>query len=165
MTDTTNNIKKKDLAVTRVFNAPVELVWNAWTDPEKVMRWWGPDGFTSPFARIDFREGGMSLVCMRSPDGRDFYNTWEYRKIVPMELIEFIQNFADKDGGKVDPVAYGLPLDFPRDVRSTVTFKVVSGNKTEMTVTEYGYTVDRYLDLSKAGLEQCLDKMAESLKQ
>ena len=165
MTDITKNVKKKDLIVTRVFDAPVDLVWKAWTDPEQVMRWWGPESFTSPVARIDFREGGTSLVCMRSPEGQDFYNIWEYRKIVPMELIEFIQNFADKDGKKADPAAHGLPTDFPQDVRTTVTFKAKGDNKTEMTVTEYGYMSDQMFDLSRAGLEQCLDKMAESLKQ
>ena len=103
MTDITKNGKKKNLVVTRVFDAPAERVWEAWTVPEQVMRWWGPEGFTAPVARIDFREGGMSLVCMRSPEGQDFYNTWEYRKIMPIELIEFIQNFADKDGKKADP--------------------------------------------------------------
>lgn len=51
------SMKKKDLAVSRVFNAPVEPVWRAWTDPALVMRWWGPDHFTSPSAEIDFREG------------------------------------------------------------------------------------------------------------
>lgn len=164
MTDITEGVMKKDIVVTRVFDAPVEQVWRAWTDPEQVMHWWGPEGFTCPVARIDFREGGKSLVCMRSPEGQDFYNTWEYRKIVQMELIEFIQNFADKDGKKADPVAHGLPQDFPQDVRSTVTFKARGNNKTEMTVTEYGYTSDQHLELSRAGLDECLDKMAESLK-
>ncbi len=82
-----------------------------------------------------------------------------------MDLIEFIQNFADKDGKKADSVAHGLPIDFPQDVCTTVTFKAKGDNKTEMTVTEYGYTSDQMFDLSRAGLEQCLDKMAESLKQ
>lgn len=80
MADNADNIKKKDLAVARVFDAPVEMLWRAWTDPEQVMRWWGPDNFTSPLAKIDFREGGKSLVCMRSPEGQDFYNIWEYIK-------------------------------------------------------------------------------------
>lgn len=165
MTDITKDVKKKDIVITRVFYAPVGQVWKAWTDPEQVMRWWGPQGFTSPIARIDFRERGRSLVCMRSPEGQDFYNTWEYRKIVPMELIEFIQNFADKDGKKADPVSHGLPPDFPQDVRTAVTFKAKGDNKTEMTVTEYGYTSDQQIELSKAGLEECLDKMDASLKQ
>jgi uncharacterized protein YndB with AHSA1/START domain len=161
--NTTQSVKKKDLIVTRVFDAPVELVWKAWTDPQHVMRWWGPNGFTAPVARIDFREGGTSLVCMRAPKefgGQDMYNTWTYQKIVPMELIEFILDWADKDGNRVDPAAMGLPPNMPRDVRHVVTFKAVGDKKTEMTVTEYGYTSDQMLEMSKAGLEQCLDKMA-----
>jgi hypothetical protein len=94
--------------------------------------------------------------------GQDLYNTWTYRKIVPMQLIEFILDWADKDGNRIDPIKMGLPPDMPRDVRHVVTFKAV-GNKTEMTVTEYGYTSDQIFDLSLAGLNECLDKMAASL--
>ncbi|HEU4387519.1 MAG TPA: SRPBCC domain-containing protein [Blastocatellia bacterium] len=151
---------KKDLVVTRVFDAPVESVWKAWSDPDLVKRWWGPTGFTSPVAKIDFREGGTSLVCMRAPGGQDFYNTWTYRKIVPSERIEFVLDWADKDGNRVDPATMGLPPDMPRDVHHLITFKAVGAKKTEMTVTEFGYTSDQHFDLSKAGLEQCLDKMA-----
>lgn len=153
---------KRDLVVTRIFDAPVEQVWKAWSDPKYVMRWWGPAGFTSPLARMDFREGGTSLVCMSSPEYGTLYNIWQYREIIPMELIEFIQNFADKDGKKVSPAEVGLPSEIPQDVRNVVIFKVVGDNKTEMTVTEYGYTSDQARDLSQTGLEQCLDKMAAS---
>ena len=155
-----SNAKKKDLVVTRVFDAPLEQVWKAWSDPEYVMQWWGPEGFTSPLARMDFREGGTSLVCMRSPEGQDLYNTWTYRKIVPMQRIEFILSFTNKDGRKVDPVEVGLPPDLPQSVRNTVTFKAVGDDKTEMTVTEHDWTVGQMMEMSKAGLEQCLDKMA-----
>ena len=68
------------------------------------MQWWGPEGFTCPVAKMDFREGGTSLVCMRAPKefgGQDMYNTWSYRKIVPLERIEYILNFTDKDGEKI----------------------------------------------------------------
>jgi uncharacterized protein YndB with AHSA1/START domain len=152
----------KDIVVTRVFDAPLEPVWKAWVEPDRVRQWWGPQGFTSPLAQMDFREGGTSLVCMRSPDGHDLYNTWTYQKIVPAQQMEFIMSFADKDGNTVDPVTIGLPPDVPQDVRHLVTFKAVAVNKTEMTVTEFGYTSDQIFDLSKAGLEQCLDKMAAS---
>src|SRR6187549_4175509 len=89
-------VQMKDIVVTRVVNAPVEQVWKAWIESERVMQWWGPIGFTSPLAKMDFREGGTSLVCMRSPDGHDMYNTWSYSKIVPMQYMEFVVNFADK---------------------------------------------------------------------
>lgn len=159
--------KKRDLVVTRVFDAPLEQVWNAWSDPEYVMQWWGPTGFTVPLAKMDFREGGTSLVCMRAPKefgGQDMYNTWTYRKIDPNKRIEFILNFTDKDGTKLDPAKMDMPPGIPQDVRHVITFKAISDNRTEMTVTEYGYTSDQAHDISKAGLEQVLDKMAESLK-
>ena len=161
MTDPANNVKKRDLVVTRLFDAPLALVWKAWTEPEHVMRWWGPNYFTSPTCEIDFREGGTSLVCMRSPEGQDFYNTWTYQKIVPMQQIEFIQNLADKDGQRVDPVKVGLRPDFPQDVRTVVTFKAV-GDKTEMTMTEYGFPDTQMFELAELGLHQTLDKMAAS---
>ena len=157
--------KKRDLVVTRVFAAPVELVWKAWTEPEYVMRWWGPDHFTSPSAKMDFREGGTSLVCMRAPEdfgGQDIYSTWVYQKIVPMEQIEFIQNLADSDGNQIDPASLGLPPEFPRDMRTVVTFKDLGNDKTEMTVTEYNMpTADTEMGRNaELGLNQSLDKMA-----
>jgi uncharacterized protein YndB with AHSA1/START domain len=158
-TPTTN---KRDLIVTRVFDAPVEQVWKAWSDPSSVMQWWGPEGFTSPLAHMDFREGATSLVCMSSPEYGDHYSTWQYEKIVPMQRIEYIHNLSDKDGQKVDPVSMGMPPDFPQDQHHRVTFKDLGNSQTEMTVTEYNWTVGQMMEMSKLGLEQCLDKMAAS---
>ncbi len=158
----------RDLVVTRVFAAPLELVWKAWTEPEYVMRWWGPDHFTSPSAKMDFREGGTSLVCMRAPEdfgGQDMYSIWVYQKIVPMERIEFIQNLADKDGNLIDPLKIGMPPEFPRDTRTVVTFQDLGNGKTEMTVTEYNMpTADTEMGRNaELGLNQSLDKLAVSL--
>ena len=150
---------KKDLIVTRTFEAPVDKVFKAWSESAYVKQWWQPDGFSTPVANMDFREGGKSLLCMRSPDGHDMYNTWNYQKIVPNERIEFILNFSDKDGNKLDPAKIGMPPGIPADVPHVITFKAV-GNKTEMTVKESGYTSDQVVEMSKAGLDQCLDKMA-----
>jgi uncharacterized protein YndB with AHSA1/START domain len=154
--------KKLDLVVTRVFDAPLEQVWRAWSEPEFVMRWWGPTGFTCPVAKMDFREGGTSLVCMRAPKefGQDMYNTWTYEKIVPMNRFVYTLRFADKDGNTVDPTKQVLPPEMPKEVRNEVTFKELGKNRTEVTVTEYGWTVGPIMDMSKTGLEQCLDKMA-----
>jgi uncharacterized protein YndB with AHSA1/START domain len=152
-----------DIVVTRRFDAPLEQVWQAWSEPEQVRRWWGPMGFTCPVADMDFREGGSSLVCMRSPDGQEFYNRWTYEQIAPMERIEFVLSHADASGARVDPAEVGLPPGIPQDVRHVVTFRTTDAGQTEMTVTEYGYEPGFIFDLSKAGLEQCLDKMAASL--
>ena len=90
-----------DVVSTREFAAPVEAVWRAWSDPEFVRAWWGPHGFTSPQADLDFRVGGTSLVCMRAPaeyGGQDMYNTWTYRRIEPASLLEFDLAFTDATG-------------------------------------------------------------------
>ena len=154
---------KLDLIITRAFDAPIEQVWKAWSRAEYVMLWWGPDFFTSPSAKMDFREGGTSLVCMRAPKnfgGQDIYSMWVYKTIVPLQSIEYIHNLADKEGNTVDPITLGMPPDFPKDQRNTVIFKSVRSSKTEMTVTEYDWTEGQMFELSKIGLEQCLNKMA-----
>lgn len=149
-----------DLVITRTFNAPVEQAWSAWIDPERIMRWWGPIGFTCPTAKVDFREGGTSLVCMSSPRFGDMYSTWRYVKIEPMARMEFIHNLADSEGNTLDPAALGMPPDFPRDQRQTVTFTALADGGTEMTVTEHGWTEGRMMEMARQGLGECLDKMA-----
>lgn len=152
---------KHDLVITHTFDAPIAQVWKAWSDEADIQQWWGPDGFTAPFVNVDFREGGTSLLCMSSPDHGEHYSTWDYQKIVPMEQIEFVHNLADKNGTKVDPVAVGMPDDFPVDQRQLIEFKALGSNQTELTVTEYGWTVGQMMEMSKMGMNQCLDKMAK----
>jgi uncharacterized protein YndB with AHSA1/START domain len=163
VTDATKSGMKRDVVVTRIFDAPIEQVWQAWVEPDLVMQWWGPTGFTSPLANMDFHEGGTSLVCMRAPKefgGQDMYSTWTYTKIVPNERIEYIFRFADQEGNTLDPADMGMEPGIPKEGHHVVTFQTVGNNRTEMTVTEYGYESDQAHDLSKGGLEQCLDKMA-----
>ena len=83
-----------------------------------------------------------------------------YTRIDPHERIDFVSNFADEDGTHIDPAAMGLPPGVPYEVPHVITFETVGEGRTEMTVTEYGYTTEQDRDLSKAGMEQCLDKMA-----
>lgn len=149
-----------DVIVTRRFAAPRERLWTAWSDPDDVMKWWGPQGFTSPTCRMDFTEGGTTLVCMRSDQGWELYNTWTYGSIVPMERIEFVQGFADKDGNAVSPAELGLPLAIPENVSHEVTLIAIDDATTELTVHEFGYPNPEIADVSRHGMEECLDKMA-----
>jgi len=160
-----NQDMKKDMVLTRVFDAPLEQVWKAWSESEQVMRWWGPTGFTCPLAKMNFQEGGKSLVCMRAPKefgGMDMFNTWSYSKIVPMQRIEFILQFSDKDGNKLDPDKIGLPPGIPKEIPHVILFKSLGTNKTEITISEFGYASEEAVNISKSGMEQCLDKMARS---
>ncbi|MDB5031983.1 SRPBCC domain-containing protein [Mucilaginibacter sp.] len=152
----------KQIEVTKIFNAPVEMVLKVWVDPELVKRWWGPKHFISPVAKIDFREGGRSLVSMKAPKemgGQQWYSVWEYVKIIPLQTIEFIQTLSDKDGNKTDPAKVGMPSDFPIDIKTVVTLREIADNKTEMTVTEYA-DFGTISNFAQIGLEQSLDKMA-----
>lgn len=152
---------KKEIIITRVFNAPTELVWKVFTDAELVMRWWGPDKFTSPSAKIDFHEGKSSVVCMRAPKefgGQDMYNVWTYKKIIPLERIEYVQNLSDENGNSVDPIKVGMPADFPKDTETIVTFKKLGADKTELTFIEIA-DFGQMFHPAKIGLEECLEKM------
>jgi uncharacterized protein YndB with AHSA1/START domain len=156
--------KKYDMTSTRTFDAPIERVWQAWTDAKLVMQWWGPKGFTCPEAKMDFREGGKSLVCMRFGK-QDMYNTWTYTKIQKHKQFEYIFHFVDKDGTQLDPAKLGVPPGVPKEMRHLVSFKPLGGNKTEMTISEFGYTTEAARNISKLGMDQCLDKMADLFKK
>jgi uncharacterized protein YndB with AHSA1/START domain len=153
------NTPKHDLVVTRTFDAPIEQVWQSWTDGAILQKWWGPEGFTCPLAQMDVREEGTSLVAMHSPDHGTHYSTWHYQQIVPNERLAFIHNLADEHGNKIDPAAIGMPPDFPKDQPQTVTFRALADGKTELTVVEYGWMPGQMMELSRLGMTQCLDKL------
>lgn len=80
----------KTLVIERVFDAPVEKVWAAWTEPEQIKNWWGPEGYSAPDIQIDLREGGKYLYCMRGPAGPggpivDAWSGGEFKEIVPLK--------------------------------------------------------------------------------
>jgi uncharacterized protein YndB with AHSA1/START domain len=156
---------KEDLVVTRIIDAPLELVWKAWTDPQHVVRWWGPKHYTSPSAKIDLREGGRYVFCMRAPadqGGQDSYTSGVYKKIVPMQFLEFTQALSDKDGNPIDPAQLGMPPDFPAEIRTTISFQA-KGNMTELTITEFDWPVSQMYVYSYAGMQQSIDKLAADL--
>ena len=148
----------QDVAVTRTFDAKPEEVWRAWTEDEMVMQWWGPDGFTSPAARMDVRAGASSVVAMRSPDGHDMWMNWTYTSVEPYARLEYVQNLSDETGRLIDPTTVGMPPEFPRDVATVVTLTPV-GDKTQVTITEHTTTSEFMMEMSQRGLEQVLDKM------
>jgi uncharacterized protein YndB with AHSA1/START domain len=85
--NTATNVGERELVITRTFDAPRELVFKAWTDPEHLQHWWGPKGFTFDVAKLDFRPGGIFHYSMRSPDGHVMWGKFVYREIVEPEKI------------------------------------------------------------------------------
>src|SRR6185295_16943789 len=106
-----------EVVITRIFDAPRELVWKAWTEPERFMRWWGPKDFTSPMCEIDLRVGGRFLWCMRWPDGRDNYSTGQYDEIVPPARLVFTESFSDAKGNVVPATYYDMPDNIPLEMQ------------------------------------------------
>lgn len=155
-------LSEQDLLITRTFDAPRELVWKAWTDPERVKRWWGPKEFTAPFCNIDLRVGGVSLYCMRSPDGKDYWSTGVYREIVKPERIVCTDSFADEKGNVVPATHYGMSADFPLEMLVTVTFEEHEG-KTKLTLIHVGIPAGADRDGAKQAWSESFDKLADHL--
>lgn len=152
------------LTITRVFDAPRELVWKAWTEPDMIMKWWSPAGYTAPMAKVDFKVGGKYLMAMRSPEGQDFYSTGIYTEVVPMDRIVFTDSFADADGNVVSAAVYGMGDTIPLESRVIVQFED-QGSKTRMTLTHSGLPQDEHLELTKAGWNDMFDKLDQTLKR
>jgi uncharacterized protein YndB with AHSA1/START domain len=153
----------QEIVITRVFNAPRELVWKAWTEPEHLMRWWGPKGYTAPACRIDLRVGGKYHFCMRSPEGKNYWSTGIYREIIEPERIVCTDSFADEHGNPVPASHYGMPGDWPDELLVTVTFEDDEG-KTRMTLRQVGIPAGEMKEMAGAGWNESFDKLAESLK-
>jgi len=83
------NTKNRELFITRVLNAPVDLVWEAWTSPEHIANWWGPDGFNNTIYTMDVRPGGLWHFMMHGPDGTDYENKSIFKEIVKFERIVY----------------------------------------------------------------------------
>jgi uncharacterized protein YndB with AHSA1/START domain len=160
MTDkTVNEIER--MTITRVFDAPRELVWKAWTDPKYVMQWWGPKGFTAPVCKMDFRVGGKSLFCMKSPDGQEFWNAVEYQEIVPPEKIVSSMYFADAEGNKVEPEQVGIEHEAIEGAYDVTLFEDLGDGRTKLT-----HIGNEPMESAKnsgqlEGWNQILDKIAE----
>jgi uncharacterized protein YndB with AHSA1/START domain len=152
-----------EIVITRVFDAPCKLVWQAWTDPEQVVRWWGPKDFTSPACKIDFRVGGKYVFCLRSPDGRDFWSTGIYQEIVELERIVCTDSFADPEGNVVPASYYDMGDETPLETLISLTFEAL-GSKTRLTLRHAGLPAGEMGEGAEAGWNQSLDKLAASLK-
>ncbi|MCU0704914.1 MAG: SRPBCC domain-containing protein [Fimbriiglobus sp.] len=117
----------RTLVLTRVFNAPRELVWKVWTDPKHVEKWWGPRGFTTTVRTLDLRPGGKSDYVMTGHDGAEYPVGGVFREVVPFERIvatdEFLEGF---DAGGVE---------LPQGVVTTVEFTDDGPNRTRLTLT------------------------------
>jgi uncharacterized protein YndB with AHSA1/START domain len=150
------------LILTRVFNAPRDLVFKAWTQPQRVKQWWGPKGFTCPVCKIDLRPGGEYFNCMRSAEGKDYWSKGIYQEIEVPQRIVCTDNFADEKGNIVSPVEYWMSPDWPAEALITVIFTEHAA-KTRIMLQHAPIKPGRERDMCQQGWSESLDKLADYL--
>ena len=153
---------KEELTITRIFDAPREIVWKAWTEPELLKKWWGPKYFPAPVSKIDLRVGGRYLSCMRGPDGKEYWSTGVYREIVPKERLVCTDSFADEKGNVVPASHYGMTGEWPLELLVTMTLEDIGG-KTRMTLRHEGIPAGMMRELTATGWSESFDKLAEAV--
>lgn len=142
MTD--DNASLDAVVIERTFDAPVDLIWQMWTQPEHFKAWYGPKGASVPVATMDVRVGGRRRVCMemQSPAGQmQMWFTGEYREVVTNKRLVFTESMADQDGNLLSPSDMGMPEGHPTTTEVTVELEDLAG-RTKMVMTHSGIPAD-----------------------
>ena len=145
------------IVTTRVFDAPRELVWSAWTDPNHLAQWWGPNGFTTTTSAYDLRPGGTWRFVMHGPDGRDYQNLVTFDEIVKPERLVY------RHGDDVEPVQFHTTVTFEDlggKTRLNLRAQFPTADARDRVVKEYGaaegavQTIERLADYLATSLAQ-----------
>jgi uncharacterized protein YndB with AHSA1/START domain len=136
-----------ELVMTRVFDAPRDLVWAAWTEPEHAKHWWGPEGFTLPFLEIDMKPQGKWRACMRGPDGKDYWQHGVTLEFVPPKRLVY---------------TFIWDSDPSHEMLVTVEF-ADRGEQTEMTFRQRPFKSVEERDGHQGGWSQSFDRLAAYL--
>ena len=141
---------ERELVITRVFDAPRPLVFKAWTEPDRLVRWWGPQGFTTPSCTMDVRPGGAFRFWMRSPEGTDHWLRGVYREIVEPERLVFTWAWEDAEGKPGHETVLTVSL-------------AEHGAKTKLTLRQAVFESVTARDEHQSGWTSGLDRLAEYL--
>jgi uncharacterized protein YndB with AHSA1/START domain len=143
-------LDERTLLITRTFDAPVSLVWQAWMDGAHIAKWSAPRGFTIPVSEGDLRVGGQWRCCMRAPDGSEMRLGGVYREIVENKLLVMTHAWDDESGRP------------GHETLVTVQFRDLGG-RTEVTLQQTGFDSVPSRDGHLGGWGECLDLLAEHL--
>lgn len=147
MSTTTYDAAKKQLHMTRLLKAPVELVWEVWTNPEHIAKWWGPDGFTNTIHTMDVKPGGEWRLTMHGPDGKNYPNRSEFLEIIPLQKIVY-QHFNPDFIATVtfEPQGKQTKLDWVMQFETTDMLEtVVKVFKADKGLEQNGEKLEQYL--------------------
>jgi uncharacterized protein YndB with AHSA1/START domain len=141
---------RPELWIKRTFDAPRELVFKCWTDPERLKRWCCPKDFTIPFSEGEIRPGGTFKTCMRAPDGTDHWLAGQYKEIVPPEKIVFSHTWLDDSGG-------------PGHVTTVTVTLAEEEGRTRLTLHQAFFQSEPSRDGHNEGWSETLDNLQEYL--
>jgi uncharacterized protein YndB with AHSA1/START domain len=134
--ETTLELGGRPFTISRTFDAPREIVWKAWTEAERLAKWWGPKGFAITVAKLELLPGGIFHYTMKLPDGQVMWGRFTYRQISAPERLEFVVSFSDQ-AGSVTRAPFSA--DWPLEVLSIVTLEEQAG---KTTVTMRGFPIN-----------------------
>ena len=123
-----NDTPTSEFTITRVFDAPRQLLWDAWTQAHRLAAWWGPKGLTMKVAKLDLRPGGTFHYSMATPDGHEMWGKFIYHEMAPPERLVLVNSFADAEG---NIVRAPFSPEWPLEVHNVITF-IESGGKTTL---------------------------------
>lgn len=118
------NHEGTELVITRIVNAPRELVYKVWTEPEHLAAWWGPTGMELTVVSLDVRPGGLFHYGMKSPEGFEMFGRFAYQEVVAPEKLSYVTSFADTEGNVIR--APFSPI-FPLEILNKLTFTEEDG--------------------------------------
>jgi uncharacterized protein YndB with AHSA1/START domain len=156
-----------EFAISRIFDAPRDLVWKAHTELDRLKQWWGPKGFTWIGGTLDLRPGGKFHYGMRAPNGHEMWGRFIYREIAVPERLVFVVSFSDENGGITrNP----WNPNWPQEVLNTPTFAeqggrttlIISGAPVNATDLEQ-QTFEAGRDSMRQGFTGTLDQLADYL--
>lgn len=148
------SVSGREIVVSRVFDAPRELVWKAWSDPAHVSEWWGPRGFTTTTHEIDFRPGGVWRHTMHGPDGTDYPSMCVFHEIVKPERVVYSLNGGKKGIGDVQAEVIWIFEAQGEKTKLTLRMLFSSSASREHVAREYG---------AREGGVQTLERLEEYL--
>lgn len=153
-----NLTESPPVVITRFFNAPLESVWQAFSNEELVKQWWGPEIYTCPDAKIDFRVGGKSLLAMQDPKGDVVWSGGVYTEIEPYKKIVTTDHFADEKGNAITAKEVGMPGQWPLDCLITIEFSDGNEEQVKIMINHEGIPKEMHDDCVE-GWNSSIDKL------
>ncbi len=165
-------MEQKTLIIHRTFQAPIEQVWNAFSDAELLAKWWGPKGMDTTVKTFEFKVGGRFHYCMTGPDGSSMWGLFVYKELEPVVRMALVNSFSNEDGEIVPPPVVPFGENWPLEILNTFTFEA-DGSETNMKMVsvpvnataESAATFESHIGSMEQGFGSAFDQLVTLLGQ